>query len=93
MSAPIWLYEHRKDKYSESRRFGRRPVVATWMGGDEYTSAAWLAQLGRVCFGFGPAGGIAAGHASLPSGTRERLWFVRGGRAIGVALLPREVSR
>jgi hypothetical protein len=97
MSVPRWLYEARVDRFGgRTRRWGsRRPLgaVVTWIGGDEYMSDSWLAQVGRWCLSFGPAGGVSAGHASLPRGSRNRLWFVRGGRAIGLALVARKGGR
>lgn len=92
MKPPTLLYEDRTVLGIRIRRWGSRRigVVVNYIDADRHTSGSLAAQVGRWCFDFGPAGQLDAGHASLPKGTRSRLWPVAKGRAFGLALIARE---
>jgi hypothetical protein len=98
MKLPIWLYHRREDKYGgRTRRWGSaRPLRVCVTCIDEpgrpktdRMKTSWLGCLGRLHFSWGPAEGVAEGHGGLPKGTRERIWWLDSGMAIGLALTPR----
>jgi hypothetical protein len=86
---PDWLYASRDLHGERIRRVGSRQygLVATYLSGDAYTSAALLATVWRFHFGLGPYGGVEAGF--LDAGIRGRVWLLSGGRGLGLGWMPR----
>lgn len=94
MKLPIWLYAKRE--HVDGERYTRwgsaRPLRICVTRIDEPTKpksdrmkTSWLGCIGRLHLSWGPGDGVAAGHSSLPQGSREHIFWLKSGMAFGIA--------